>query len=92
METVSDPLRLEKLAERMLELYRGPFLAGEEAAWTIAPRDRMRARLARIMGRVMRQWQEGGQVARAHAYYEKCVEIDADSVGRVMFKESVSDR
>jgi ATP/maltotriose-dependent transcriptional regulator MalT len=92
VEAVSDPLRLEKLAERMLELYRGPFLAGEEAAWTIAPRDRLRARLARIMGRVMRQWQEGGQVARAHAYYEKCVEIDADSVGRVMFKESVSDR
>jgi hypothetical protein len=40
----------------------------------------------------MRQWQDRGQPARARACYEKCVEIDADTVGRVSFKESVSDR
>jgi LuxR family transcriptional regulator, maltose regulon positive regulatory protein len=92
LENAGDAGRVEKIAERMLDLYRGPFLAGEDAPWQIAPRDRLRGRLARSLGRVMRQWQDTGQVARAHAYYEKCVEIDADSAGRVTFKESVSDR
>jgi ATP/maltotriose-dependent transcriptional regulator MalT len=92
VESSTEPLQVEKLAERILDLYRGPFLAGEEASWQIAPRDRLRGRLARIMGRVLRKWQEGGELARAHAYYEKCLEIDADTVGRVTFKESVSDR
>ena len=82
----------EKSAERMLELYRGPFLAGEEAPWQIAPRERLRARLGRSLGRVMRQWQEAGELSRARRYYEKCVEIDADTMGGVSFKESVSDR
>ena len=83
---------LENLAERMLELYRGPFLAGDDASWQIPPRERLRSRLARTVDRVMREWQDRGQPARARACYEKCVEIDADTVGRVSFKESVSDR
>jgi LuxR family maltose regulon positive regulatory protein len=92
LESTSERERLEKLAQRLLELYRGPFLAGEEASWQIAPRERLRARLGRVTARVMRQWQESGELARAHAYYEKCIEIDADTVSRVTFKESVSDR
>jgi transcriptional activator len=91
-ESTTDAARVEKLADRMLDLYRGPFLAGEDAPWQIGPRDRLRARFARTMGRVMRHCQDGGQAVRAHAYYEKCVEIDAGSAGGVIFKESVSDR
>jgi two-component SAPR family response regulator len=92
LEGVAERERLEKLAQRMLELYRGPFLAGEDASWQIAPRERLRARLGRVMARLMRQWQENGELARARAYYEKCVEIDADTASRVSFKESVSHR
>jgi ATP/maltotriose-dependent transcriptional regulator MalT len=91
-EATSDRERLEKLVQRLLELYRGPFLEGEEAPWQIAPRERWRARLARVMARAMREWQERGDSGRARAVYEKCLELDADTAGRVTFKESVSDR
>jgi two-component SAPR family response regulator len=80
-EGCTDGHRVEKLAEHMLELYRGPLLAGEDAPWQIAPRERLRARLARTMARVMRQWQDSGQPERAQAYQEKLI-----------FNESVSDR
>jgi LuxR family maltose regulon positive regulatory protein len=92
IEETNERERLDKLAQRMLELYRGPFLAGEEASWQIAPRARLSARLGRVMARVMRHWQESGEPARAHAYYEKCIEIDPDTVNRTTSKESVSDR
>src|SRR5262245_9462415 len=84
--------RLDAAAQRMLELYRGPFLAGEEPSWQIAPRARLRARLGRAMARAMRQWREEGEPARARACYEKCLEIDADTAAEAAFKESVSDR
>src|SRR5439155_6871953 len=67
------------LAERMLALYRGPFMADDaDASWYLQPRERMRGRLARAMGRVLRQWQESGQRERAEEWQEK-------------FKQSVSD-
>jgi hypothetical protein len=92
-ERGSDPLRAEQLAEQMLALYRGPFMAGEDdAAWVIAPRERMRSRLARAMGRVFRQWESSGQLERARDVYEKCREIDSQAVPEAGFKLSVSDR
>jgi LuxR family transcriptional regulator, maltose regulon positive regulatory protein len=91
-EAASDPATVEKLAERMLDLYRGPFMAGEEAAWHSTPRERMRGRLARAMSKVLSRWQERGEAARAHRYYEKCLEIDADAAARSIFKPSVTDR
>jgi len=73
IERNSDPA----LAERLLDVYRGPFLAGEvDAAWHLAQRERLRNRLARIVGRVMRHWQNMGQTDRAREYYERCVEVD----------------
>jgi ATP/maltotriose-dependent transcriptional regulator MalT len=92
MESATDGGRLGELAQRMLEVYRGPFLSGEEASWQIAPRARLRARLGRAMARVMRQWNESGEAARARACYEKFLEIDADTAAEATFKESVSDR
>jgi DNA-binding SARP family transcriptional activator len=91
-EGAADPAAVEKLSERMLDLYRGPFMAGEEASWHAAPRDRMRARLARTVGRAMRQWQQSGESARAQRCYEKCLEIDADAAAASTFKQSVTDR
>ena len=74
--------RLDKRAQRLLELYRGPFLAGEDASWQIAPRERLRARLGRVTASVMRRWRDGGEPTRARAYYEKCLEIDPDTAIR----------
>lgn len=92
-ESAADALAAENAAERMLALYRGPFLAGEDdAAWVIAPRERMRSRLARTMGRAFRHWQEKGQIERARDTYEKCREIDSQAMQQASFKLSVSDR
>ena len=32
------------------------------------------------------------RLARAHRYYEKCLEIDAEGAARSIFKPSVTDR
>jgi two-component SAPR family response regulator len=80
---------IEKIAERLLGLYRGSFMADDEdAAWMIQARERLRARFSRMLGRIYRHWQERGEDARARALYEKCLEIEplAD------FKPAVSDR
>jgi len=78
LDAASDPARVEKLAEGMLALYAGPFMADDaDAPWYLQPRERMRARLARAMKRVLRQWQDGGHAERARAGYEKWLEIDA---------------
>ena len=72
VEAASDPATVESLAERMLTLYRGPFMADEvDAPWCLPARSRMRARLERAMGRVLRYWQESGQLERAHACSER---------------------
>jgi ATP/maltotriose-dependent transcriptional regulator MalT len=80
-EHAADPVRAGLLAEKMLALYRGPFMNGEDdAAWVIAPRERMRSRLARAMGRVFRHWEASGQLERARETYEKCREIDSQAL------------
>jgi ATP/maltotriose-dependent transcriptional regulator MalT len=80
VEAAADPASVEKLAERMLALYRGPFMADDvDAAWALQARERMRSRLERAMGRVLRYWQENGKPERA----SECLE---------RIKQSVSDR
>jgi LuxR family maltose regulon positive regulatory protein len=92
-EAAGEPARVEKLAERMLALYRGPFMADDvDAPWYLQPRERMRARLARAMGRVLRHWQDCGLAERARACFEKCVEIDPVATQQASFKQLVSDR
>jgi two-component SAPR family response regulator len=59
IEATTDAAAAEKLAQRMLALYRGAFMAGEDAAaWLIAPRERLRSRMERAMKRVPQEYQE----------------------------------
>jgi ATP/maltotriose-dependent transcriptional regulator MalT len=59
MEGTADPAHAARLGERMLALYRGPFMAGEDdAAWLIGPRERMRGRLERAVRRMPQDLQE----------------------------------
>ena len=70
--------RVELFATRLLELYRGPFLAGEaEAAWQLERRNRLRSRFARAAAALGRYWELSGQAARAADLQEKCFEIDS---------------
>jgi hypothetical protein len=49
-----------------------------DASWYLQPRERMRGRLARAMGRVLRQWQESGQRERAEEWQEKVKQSVSD--------------
>jgi LuxR family maltose regulon positive regulatory protein len=67
----------ERLAERLLKLYRGPFMAGDsDEAWQVQPRERMRQRFVRAMTAIGRRWEESGSAERAVACYQRCLEAD----------------
>ena len=72
------PGEAERLGARLLDLYRGPFLAGEaEEAWSLRPRDRWRSRFARALADLGRYWEAAGQPARAREYRERGEEAAA---------------
>ena len=76
-EASADAAQANEIAERMLALHRGPFLAGEDdAPWCLQTRERVRSRLARTMQRVLRHWQDKGESERARGCYDKYVEAD----------------
>jgi ATP/maltotriose-dependent transcriptional regulator MalT/DNA-binding SARP family transcriptional activator len=71
------PERLGGLGERLLALYSAPFLANEpDAPWSLAMRERLRARFVRTIGALCRHWEQAGDPERALAYYERALEAD----------------
>ena len=93
LDATTEPAAAERIAERMLSLYAGPFMADEvDAAWYGQARERMRSRMARAMKRVLVRWQETGQAERARARYERCLEVDPPAAALAAFKQTVSDR
>lgn len=68
---------VEKVADRLLELYRGPFMAADtDEAWYVQRRERTRNRFVRAMTEIGRYWEESGQWDRALECYERCLEAD----------------
>jgi ATP/maltotriose-dependent transcriptional regulator MalT len=71
--------QLDKLADRLLALYRGSFMADDaDAAWVLPARERLSSRCARVLARVCRHWEERGEPARARSLYQRCLEVDPD--------------
>jgi len=68
---------LGESAERVLALYRGPFLPDEsEQPAYIACREQIRARLLRFLARLARGWDEAGTPGTAADVYQRCIEAD----------------
>lgn len=71
------PERLAALGDRVLALYAGPFLADEpDAPWSLAVRDRLRARFVRTVTALCRHWEQAGGAEHALAVYERALEAD----------------
>ena len=69
--------RVEEMGERVLALYKGPFMATDaDEAWYVPPRERLRNRFARVMTDVAHYWETSGQWERSIDCCEKCLEAD----------------
>lgn len=77
-----DDARLTQLADRMLALYAGPFMATDtDESWYISPRERLRNKFVRAMGDIGRYWQQAGQLDRAVDYFQRSLEADSLAEG-----------
>lgn len=68
--------QLLELGERLLELYRGPFLRDEEDAYAITPRERLRGKMIRLITTLAEGLQRDAMHAQTLAWYEKGAEIE----------------
>jgi DNA-binding SARP family transcriptional activator len=74
------PELAERLGARLLELYRGPFLAGEaDEPWSLRPRERWRSRFGRALAALGRYWEAAGEPARAREFLERSQDAAAIS-------------
>ena len=63
--------------ERLLERYRGPFLATQTATpWIARTRDHLQAKFERVIEEVGQFWQRAGRWDRAAQLYEQRLELD----------------
>lgn len=67
---------LEAEVDAVIRLYRGPFLQGEEAAWVLAPRERLRSRFLRAIDRAAKALCEHKACEQSLRCYEKAADID----------------
>ncbi len=68
---------LEAAATKVLNLYRGHFLAGEsEEAWQIPMKNRLAGRFQRFVLRLGEHWESQQQWRRAFELYQRAVDLD----------------
>ena len=71
---------LESLAERLLSLFPGHFLAGDdENPWLLAYRQRLASRIFRDLSAIGQLWEDRGAPGKAELIYRRGVELDAVS-------------
>jgi ATP/maltotriose-dependent transcriptional regulator MalT/DNA-binding SARP family transcriptional activator len=72
-----DSSKASTLAERLLDLYKGPLLSTEsDETWSRALRQRLRNRFVRAAGDIARFWQQAGETERAADYLQRTLEVD----------------
>lgn len=64
------------LGERALELYQGSFLQDEEGAYAIAPRERLRGKVVRIIATLAERLQREAMHDQALGWYEKGIGVE----------------
>jgi DNA-binding SARP family transcriptional activator len=80
---------LESLAERLLALYPGHFLAGDdENPWLLACRQRLASRIFRDLSAIGQLWEDRGAPGKAELIYRRGVELDA--VSELLYRRLMS--
>ena len=75
--SLAEDAGLNALAERVLALYRGHFLAADdEAPWSLSCRQRLASKFLRHVAAVGQRWQQRGDEARAETAYRQALELD----------------
>jgi DNA-binding SARP family transcriptional activator len=66
-----------RLVERAVNLYKGPFLAGDaDAPWAIPLNDRLRRRLLRQLVQIGQYWEQAEDLQQAANMYEEGLRVD----------------
>lgn len=65
-----------ELLDRILHLYKGPFLAEENGSWAISLRERLKGRVENQLEKLGAQWEEEREPAKAIDCYRRGLEID----------------
>ncbi|HEY3595753.1 MAG TPA: bacterial transcriptional activator domain-containing protein, partial [Polyangiaceae bacterium] len=63
-------------ANRLLRLYTGQFLAGEQLGWAFAGRERLRSKFVRAVGRLGQHFDRLGPDENAAALYRRAMELE----------------
>ena len=73
----ADGSKVSVLADRMFELYGGPFLSADsDETWSDKLRQRMRSRFVRTAGDITRLWQQAGETERAVNCLYRTLDVD----------------
>ena len=64
------------LAVRLMRLYAGHFMAGEDAHWVLGMRERLRSKLLRALSTLGERLEQQGERDEAIALYRRAIEID----------------
>jgi LuxR family transcriptional regulator, maltose regulon positive regulatory protein len=81
--------KLESLTQRLLSLYPGHFLAGDdESPWLLAYRQRLASRIFRDLSAIGQLWEDRGAPGKAELIYRRGVELDA--VSEMLYRRLMS--
>ena len=66
---------MERLGRLAFDIYRGDFLAKDEAYWIDATRDKLEGRFIRMIERLGRMLTDAGERNKARALYEQAADL-----------------
>jgi DNA-binding SARP family transcriptional activator len=75
-KAAADSAAVRTIAEKLMALYRGPFLSDEEQEWPKRVRNRLRAKFSRFLAQGSRTLSAAGDMAHALPLFEQALESD----------------
>jgi len=70
---------LEAIGERLMILYRGEFLTGDDQSWVLARRERLASQMFRGVTSIGELWEARGMLASAELTYRRGTELEPAS-------------